>query len=270
MLLFPNAKINIGLNILAKRPDGFHDLESVFYPVSVCDGLEILPASGSTSLFTYGLKIAGETRHNLLIKAFDLLKKDFPEKLRETDIRLYKNIPMGAGLGGGSSDAAFLLKMLNRQYGLSLSGAALQTYALQLGSDCPFFIDNRPCFASGRGERMEALEMDLSGFAIQLICPEIHISTAEAFKHIRPRRPAKSVSELRTATIRSWKDWVVNDFEPHVFSLYPALAGIKRQLYRQGALYASLSGSGAALYGIFPKGEKASVKTSLPHREFYL
>lgn len=270
MLLFPNAKINIGLNIVSKRADRFHNLETVFYPVPLRDALEILPSRDATQLQTYGLPVPGEPEDNLLMQAFRLLKTDFPDRVGETAIHLYKSIPMGAGLGGGSADAAFLLRMLNEKYRLALSEKRLKAYALQLGSDCPFFIENKPCFASGRGEVFTPLELDLSGFAIQLICPEIHLSTAEAFKNIRPAAPPADLTQLRTDTIGTWKDYVVNDFETYVFSKYPALSDIKQQFYRQGALYASLSGSGAALYGIFPKGERATLKTAVGYREFYV
>lgn len=254
MVSFPNAKINLGLNIIRKRADGFHDLETVFYPVALRDALEILPGTkeANTNFFSSGLPIAGVPGDNLCLKAYHLLKKDFPD-LPAIDLHLHKAIPMGAGLGGGSADAAFALCMLNQLFSLDLSQAALKTYALALGSDCPFFIENTPCFATGRGENLTPLEIDLTAYRIVLVNPGIHVSTASAFAGIQPVEPTQSIKEIIQQPVNEWKDLLVNDFENTVFSQFPAIGGIKENMYREGALYASMTGSGSTVYGLFDK-----------------
>lgn len=272
MLRFPNAKINIGLNIVRKRADGYHDLETVFYPVSVRDALEILPATSDreAGMHFSGLPVAGPEAENLIWKALDLLKRDFPERVETPAIYLYKNIPMGAGLGGGSADGAWMLRLINEYFELDLDQEALTGYALKLGSDCPFFIENSAVFAAGRGEVMEPLNLDLSGYAIQLICPEIPVSTASAFRVVHPQEPEFDLRGIVRMPVASWKGYIRNDFEDVVFPLYPELAAIKVQLYQQGALYAAMSGSGSALYGIFPKEGRAIIKSGISFREFYV
>lgn len=258
MILFPNAKINLGLNIIRKRPDGYHDLETVFCPVNLCDALEILPlrdqekVSEKVTLVCSGIPVDGNPQDNICTKAWHLLAKDFPG-LPPVQIHLHKVIPTGAGLGGGSSDAAFTLKMLNRLFQLRIQEEQLSDYALQLGSDCPFFLMNQPCFAEGRGEMLEPVTTDLSGMEILLVHPGIHISTASAFKGIEPARPEKSIKELIQQPVESWKKLLCNDFEKTVFPQYPDIRLIRDRLYEAGALYASLTGSGSAVYGIFEK-----------------
>lgn len=255
MLLFPNCKINLGLNILRKREDGFHDLETVFYPIPFTDALELITNTGSEAsaeFVTTGLKINGAATDNLCVKAYQLLKQDFPQ-LPAVKIHLHKTIPAGAGLGGGSADAAFMLKLLNDKFHLNLSTSQLTNYALQLGSDCPFFILNKPCFATGRGENLEEIQLDLSAYRIVLINPRIHINTGWAFSQINPSLPVKQVKEIIGQPISTWKDELKNDFEEAVFAAHPQVKLIKEDLYNQGAVYASMSGSGSTVFGIFDK-----------------
>lgn len=254
MVSFPNAKINLGLNIIRKRADGYHDLETVFYPVALKDALEIVPRTKGTdnNFFSSGLPIAGVPGDNLCLKAYHLLKKDFPD-LPAIDMHLHKTIPMGAGLGGGSADAAFALRMLNQLCSLDLSTTALKTYALELGSDCPFFIDNTPCWATGRGENLTPLEIDLTPYRLLLVNPGIHVSTASAFAGIRPVEPAQSIKAIIQLPVNEWKDLLVNDFENTVFAQFPAIGQVKENMYREGALYASMTGSGSTVYGLFDK-----------------
>ena len=251
MVSFPNCKINLGLHIVGKRADGFHNLETVFYPVPFKDALESIPSTNTEIEFTAtGLAVYGKAADNLCVKAYDLLKKDFPE-LPAVKIHLHKSIPLGAGLGGGSADAAFMLKLLNEKYKLNLSTSTLLTYALQLGSDCPFFIINKPCFATGRGEVLEEIKIDLSTYKIVLINPGIHINTGWAFSNITPALQAKSIREIIQQSIKTWKAELKNDFETAVFTAHPAIKEIKESLYAQGAIYAAMSGSGSTVFGIF-------------------
>lgn len=254
MISFPNAKINLGLNIIRKRADGFHDLETVFYPVKgLSDALETVHGNtGDTILhFTHsGLEIAGDTGHNLCSKAYHLLKKDFPE-LPPLQMHLHKVIPMGAGLGGGSADGAFTLKMLNEQFALGLNQSQLISYALVLGSDCPFFIVNQPSYATGRGEQMEPSTVDLSEHRFVLINPGIHVPTGWAFSQIQPASPAHHCKDIVQEPFETWKHTLFNDFEAPVMKAYPEIQAIKDQLYQQGAVYASMTGTGSTVYGIF-------------------
>ncbi|MGG9964618.1 4-(cytidine 5'-diphospho)-2-C-methyl-D-erythritol kinase [Ferruginibacter sp. SUN106] len=259
MLSFPNCKINLGLHILNKREDGFHNLETVFYPVGLKDAVEIIPAHNTTSPITFtssGLIVDGNNGDNICIKAYHLLKKDFPE-LPAIKMHLHKAIPMGAGLGGGSADGAFVLMLLNKKFNLNLSTPELLNYASQLGSDCPFFIINKPCYATGRGEILEAINTDLSKYTIILINPGIHINTGWAFSQLTPALPQKTIKEIITQPITSWQQELKNDFEMPVFEKYPAIKNIKEALYTQGAVYASMSGSGSTVYGIFEKAMAA-------------
>ncbi len=259
MICFPNCKINIGLYITNKRADGYHDLETVFYPIKgLHDALEVVPASVS-QLHLHGTNIEGEIDNNLVWKAYQLLKEEFPAKVPELEIHLLKAIPMGAGLGGGSADGAFMLKLLNDYCRLELPDKILAKLALQLGSDCPFFIYNSPQFATGRGEQMQPTRLDLSGYSIQLICPEVHISTSEAFKMLTPRKALFDLRRLPELPVSHWKDNIHNDFEDVIFMQHPELAAIKRSLYKQRAIYAAMSGSGSTIYGIFEKGKKADI-----------
>lgn len=260
MIVFPNCKINLGLNITGKREDSYHNLETVFFPVFLKDVLEIIPNNISGELIEYsssGLKIGNDSSNNLCVKAYHLLQKDFPE-LSPVKLHLHKAIPMGAGLGGGSADGAFTLQLLNRLFNLSLSTDQLINYALKLGSDCPFFIINKPCFATGRGEILQEINLDLSDYKIVIVNPGIHINTANAFSKIKPSVPAKSIKEIIQQPITTWKDELKNDFENAVFEEYPEVAAIKKTFYDNGAVYASMSGSGSTVYGIFNQSQTLS------------
>jgi len=249
MIVYPNAKINIGLNVLEKRADGYHELSSVFYPVKdLCDILEILP-SAEFSFSSSGIEIPGEG--NICTKAFEMLKQDF--EIDNVKIHLHKQIPIGAGLGGGSADGAFILKAMNLLFDLKLSTAQLEKYALQLGADCPFFIENIPKYVKGIGEKMSSVYLDLSAYEIQFIFPELHISTAEAYQGIVPQIPKTNLLDLINQPMENWKGKIKNDFEKSIFEKYPKLQSIKQQLYNDGAIYASMSGSGSTLYGFFVK-----------------
>ena len=253
MVFFPNCKINLGLKILRRREDGFHDLETVFYPLPVRDVLDIVRAD-ELRFSPSGRPIPGDPSGNLCITAFHLLKKDFPD-LPFVHIYLHKYIPIGGGLGGGSSDGAFMLRLLDRQFQLGLTPARLSHYAAQLGSDCPFFLLNLPCLGKGRGEQLEPLTLDLSPYSFLIVNPGVHISTARAFSLCTPKEDGPSLKELISRPVSSWRAELRNDFEGPVFREYPSLKIIKEELYKRGALYASLTGSGSTLYGIFEKGK---------------
>ena len=257
MVTFPNCKINLGLNIVNKRGDGYHDLETVFFPLQFKDALEVIEKE-EFEFSSSGLSIEGEKEKNLCVKAWHLLKRDFPH-LPNIQMHLHKAIPMGAGLGGGSSDGAFTLKLLNKKFELDLSEKQLIKYSLQLGSDCPFFIANKPCFATGRGEILEQIELNLSEHKIVIVHPSIHISTAWAFANIKPAKPAKPIKQVIGKSILTWKDELRNDFELPVFEKYPEIKKIKEDVYNSGADYASMSGSGSAVYGIFRKEQPISL-----------
>ena len=269
MISFPNCKINLGLYVTRKREDGYHDIETAFYSVSVCDVLEIVPAA-ETRLHMSGLPVAGDSNSNLVYKAYELFKGKYPDRVNGLDIFLHKTIPMGAGLGGGSADGAFMLRLLNDFYKLGLDNGQLATYALQLGSDCPFFTYNTPQFAKGRGEQMTPLQLDLSAYSIQVICPAVHVSTAKAFQMITPRPAPYDLGQLPALPVEAWKGHISNDFEGPVFEQHPELAGIRQQLYDAGALYASMSGSGSAIFGILEKGQRAVVKSGVAFQELYV
>ncbi len=257
MVLFPNCKINLGLNIIRKRADGYHDLETVFYPVGLRDALEVIQAD-ETSLHLSGLPLTENSDDNLCMKAYQLLKRDF-KSLPPVSIHLHKAIPMGAGLGGGSADGAFMLAMLDKKSELNNTEEQLTNYALQLGSDCPFFIINKPCFATGRGENLLSVQVDLSGYKIVLVYPGIHVSTKEAFLNLLPAIPKKRILEIIKQPISTWKDELVNDFEKSVFIQFPVIKEIKDRLYNNGAVYASMTGSGSTVFGIFEKSAKANL-----------
>lgn len=268
MLCFPNCKINIGLYVTNRRADGYHDLETIFYPVPLQDVLEIIPTKTTAAIHLSGKEVAGDKANNLAWKAYELLRKKFPE-IPELDIYLHKNIPMGAGMGGGSADGAFMLRLLNDQYKLGITETQLLDIALQLGSDCPFFILSTPQFAKGRGEQMTPTAIELSGFSLQLICPQVHVSTAKAFQMITPGPAPFNLQELAGLPVIEWKNYISNDFEEPVFRQHPELEEIKQQLYSGGAAYASMSGSGSTIYGLFLKGQKATVNTALEMESFY-
>ncbi len=256
MLVYPNCKINLGLNILHKRADGYHDLETVFYPVNITDILEIVPykkskRSPTIPISITGLEVNGAAASNLCIRAYKLLKKDFPN-LPHIQIHLHKVIPTGAGLGGGSADATYTLTLLNDLFHLHISREQLISYAARLGSDCPFFIINKPCFAGGRGEKLEEVPVNLAGYKIVIINPGIHIETGKAFLNIIPGSPVKSLKQIIAQPISTWKDELMNDFEAVIFPEHKEIAGIKNYLYDAGVTYASMSGSGSTVFGLFP------------------
>jgi len=259
MVFFPNCKINLGLKILRKREDGYHDLETVFYPLAVKDVLEVIRTESPSLTFTAtGIPIPGGAGGNLVLKAYDLLKKDFPQ-LPPVNIYLHKHIPIGAGLGGGSSDGATMLRLLNVRFHLQLTEDELLEYAALLGSDCPFFILNKPCAAGGRGEKLVPIELDLSGYSFVIVHPGIHISTPWAFSQCVPATGGKSLAAIIRQPVDTWAEELVNNFEKPVLSSYPELSLIKEQLYSRGALYAAMTGSGSSFFGIFEKGELPSL-----------
>jgi 4-diphosphocytidyl-2-C-methyl-D-erythritol kinase len=261
MVVFPNAKINLGLRITEKRPDGFHNLESCFYPVGWADALEIRPA-GHFSFQTHGLPIPDgpaadqSTSDNLCEKAYRLLAADYP--LPPVEMHLLKAIPIGAGLGGGSADAAFTLTALNTLFTLKLSVEQLQHYARRLGSDCAFFIENKPKYCYGKGDQFEEIGLRLTGHWIVLVNPGLHISTVRAYAGVRPQRPETDLRQLLQQPIAEWRTTVRNDFEDSLFPAYPVLPALKEQLYALGACYASMSGSGSTVFGIFDNEPEVS------------
>lgn len=248
MIVFPNAKINIGLNILNRRPDGYHNINTIFYPIGLKDALEVVEAD-DLSFTSSGLIIPGKPEDNLCLKAYHLISRDF--KLPPVHIHLHKHIPIGAGLGGGSSDASFFIKLLNDKFRLGLNSERMEGYACHLGSDCSFFIQNKPVFAFERGDKFKPVNLDLSAYFIVLVMPMIHVSTAEAYNGIKPAAPDRLLTDLIILPVEEWKFSIKNDFEETVFAKYPSIGLIKTALYKAGALYASLSGSGSAVYGIF-------------------
>jgi len=255
MLVLPNAKINLGLYITSKRADGYHNLETLFLPIASKDALEIVPAAdGITSMTTFGLPIQGDEKSNLVWKAWELIASAYPNKVQPIKIVLQKAIPMGAGLGGGSSDGAFMLRLLNDYFKLQITEQQLLAMALQLGSDCSFFIKNIPCFASGRGEQLLPVCIpDLSAYQLLLVHPEIHISTAQAFSKIQPQTANYDLRKLADLPLEEWKTVIVNDFEKGVLEQYPDLALLKQDLYKLGAIYVAMSGTGSSFYAFVPK-----------------
>ena len=252
MITYPNAKINLGLNIVEKRPDGYHNLETVFYPINLQDALEVTTLEGEEqyTLTLSGAPIEGNPDNNLVVKAYNLLKQDYPE-IPPVAIHMYKHIPTGAGLGGGSSDAAFMIKLLNDKYSLGISVAKMEEYAARLGADCAFFIQNKPVFATGIGNLFESIQLSLKGYYLVLVKPDIFVSTKDAFAHISPKRPMQSLQEIIRMPIETWRATMKNDFEESVFQKFPEIAAIKDKLYDMGAIYASMSGSGSSVFGIF-------------------
>lgn len=247
MLLFPNAKINLGLNITKKRDDGFHELETCMYPIPLCDALEIVKSDKLTFKST-GLEIPGDSNTNLVLKAYELIREAFD--IPPVSIHLHKKIPMGAGLGGGSADAAYMLKMLNIEFELGLSPKELRNYAEVLGSDCAFFIDDTAAICTGRGELIEPIDFTLSDLKLVLVKPNIHISTADAYAGIKPKPLVKHIKDI-IFNPENLKQELVNDFEASIFPAHPELEKIKTELYEKGAFYAAMSGSGSTMYGLF-------------------
>lgn len=249
MVSFPNCKINLGLNIVAKRKDGYHDIETCFYPVPWCDVLEVIP-SKAISFSNSGLSITGKPKDNLCFKAYCLLADEY--KLPAVAMHLHKNVPIGAGLGGGSSDAAFMIKILNELFDLQLAVDDQVSLAANLGSDCPFFIHDTPMIGEGRGDKLTPVEVDLKSHHLVIIKPDIHVGTADAYQNIKPHIPENSITSiLENQNIQSWRELIVNDFELSVFEKYPIIRKIRDDLYKHGAQYASMSGSGSSVFGIF-------------------
>jgi len=253
MITFPNIKINIGLDILEPRSDGYHNIESLFYPVNYTDILEILP-SETFELINKGIQIDCPVDKNLCYKAWKLI--DDNHKINPVKIILYKNVPFGTGLGSGSSDAAFTLKMLNEMFNLELSEETLIKYASQIGADCAFFIKNKPVFASGIGTEFSETNLDLSGYYLLLCLPDVSVNTANAYKNCKPHFPQKKLSDLIKLPIEEWKNYIKNDFETSIFPENLILSDIKNELYEKGAIYAQMSGSGSSVFGIFKEDYK--------------
>lgn len=258
MIRFPIAKINLGLNVVARRPDGYHDLETVFYPVPIKDALEVqvmdelFPSAYDCDLKVTNLNIEGDEQKNLVVRAYNLLKRDFPQMGR-VHAHLYKAIPTQAGMGGGSSDCAAMILLLNDLFGLKLSEQQMIDYAAKLGADCAFFIIGKPAYAEGIGEKLVPIDLNLSGYHLGVVRPDIPVSTKEAFSLVKPMRPTENCREVVAQPVGTWRERLTNDFEQSVFALHPEIGQIKEQLYALGADYAAMSGSGSALFGLFQK-----------------
>lgn len=267
MITFPNAKINLGLDVVERRPDGYHNLETIFYPIPLQDILEITPATEEDApeyrFKMFNARFDGSDDDNLVVKAYKILAAD--HKLPKVDISLYKHIPTGAGLGGGSADAAFALKMLNEMATLALTDEELEVYAARLGADCAFFIKNRPAYATGIGNILTPTECSLAGYHLVLVKPDIHISTKEAYSLVVPAAPETPLTEIAARTAEEWKGAMKNDFEKSVFAKHPSCEAIKEKLYEMGAVYASMSGSGSSFFGIFKEEQKVEdIKSIFP------
>lgn len=250
MVIFPKAKINLGLRITLKRSDGYHDIETIFYPVNFCDALEFIPSGEDRDTLTVtGLNPGGPESDNLVIKAVKLLRSHYGFPFLK--MHLHKAIPAGAGLGGGSSDAAAIMKAVNKYFELGITDPVLKSLALETGSDCPFFILCEPSLARGRGELLEPMKGFLEGYYLVLVNPGIHISTREVYENCTPVIPENDLRELAGMPVRKWKEHITNDFEKNIFEKHPFIGEIKQMLYAAGALYSSMSGSGSSVYGLF-------------------
>ncbi len=264
MIVFPCAKINLGLNIVSKREDGYHNLETVFYPIPLYDALEIkymdekFPSDTACDLKVTGNAVDCDEQKNLVVKAYHILAADY--QLPRIHTHLYKHIPSQAGLGGGSSDAAFMIRLLDERFRLNIGNPEMERYAARLGADCAFFIEAEPAYAEGIGDVLmpaDGPDGNLQGYYLCVVKPDVAVSTKEAYSAITPKKPAKSCRDIVRQPIETWKEELINDFEEPIFKMHPELEAIKQKLYDQGAVYASMSGSGSALYGIFkeePKG----------------
>ena len=268
MITFPVAKINLGLNVVEKRADGYHNLQTVFYPVPIMDALEIVPMSDGfpsdvdCDLKVTNITIEGDEQRNLVVRAYQLLKADFPD-LPRVHAHLWKGIPTQAGMGGGSSDCGYMIRLLNETFDMGLSSEQMQQYAARLGADCAFFIESRACYAEGIGERLEPIDLDLSGWHIGVVRPDIPVPTKEAFSRIHPHYPALNCRDVVKQPVETWRDRLTNDFEESVFVLHPEIGAVKEQLYKMGATYAAMSGSGSALFGLF-KDEPDALRQAFP------
>ena len=264
MITFPNAKINLGLQITERRPDGYHNLDTVFYPIPLHDALEITIAEEANydcRLHLSGIEIEGDTDNNLVVRAYRLLAAN--HTLPSVDVYLHKHIPTGAGLGGGSADASYMLRLLNEMFSLNISTEQLEIYAAQLGADCPFFINNTPVYATGIGNKFHPIELNLSGWYIVVVKPNVFVSTKDAYSMVRPEKPTVTLDKKISRPIEEWKDTISNDFEKGIFAIHPELEEIKNKLYELGATYASMSGSGSALFGLF-KIEVVNIELHFP------
>lgn len=256
MITFPIAKINLGLNVVERRPDGYHNLETVFYPVYIKDALELtmmntrFPSAVDCDIKVTNLHIEGDEQKNLVVKAYKLLKEDFPQ-LPRVHAHLYKGIPTQAGMGGGSSDCAYMIRLLNEMFTLGLSDERMIQYAARLGADCPFFILSRPAYAEGIGEQLQPISLDLSSYYIAVVRPDIPVSTKEAFSLIKPVKPARNCRDVVMQPVETWRNELTNDFEQSVFTLHPEIGAIKERLYDLGAVYAAMTGSGSSVFGLF-------------------
>lgn len=261
MIQRPCAKINLGLNVTSKRPDGYHNLETVFYPVDIRDEICIKPDNNESNqlypctLSISGINIEGDLQQNLIVKAYNLIRKHYAN-IPPINVTLTKNIPTQAGMGGGSSDCAFTIKMLNEMFNLNMSIEEMQILAAKLGADCPFFINPVPSFATGIGDILTPVNIDLSPYKIAIVKPAVMISTKEAFANITVQEPTKCCKDIVMQPIETWKDELVNDFELSISSTHPEIIQIKNKLYDIGAIYASMTGSGSAVFGIFSKDMK--------------
>lgn len=258
MIDFPCAKINLGLNITEKRADGYHNLETVFFPIPICDALEIktmderFPSNVACDLKVTGNNVCCNENDNLIVKAYNMIAADFD--IPRVHAHLYKNIPSEAGLGGGSSDAAYMIRLLDQRFRINIGNAEMEKYAARLGADCPFFITAEPSYAEGIGEILSPVNItdnNLEGYSLVVVKPQIAVSTKEAFSNITPRKPLMCCREIVAQPIETWKDALCNDFEESVFGIYPQLNDIKNRIYTLGAAYAQMSGSGSSLFGIF-------------------
>ena len=256
MIIFPHAKINLGLNVVERRSDGYHNLETVFCAVPIQDALEVhamepdFPSGVDCDLKLTGISVEGDEQRNLVVRAYQLLKQEFP-KLPRVHAHLYKEIPIQAGMGGGSSDGAAMLRLLNTHFELGLTTQQLVERAARLGADCPFFLLDGPAYAEGIGERLMPIELSLKGWYLGIVRPNIPVSTKEAFALITPKRPALNCQDIVRRPVEEWRQLLVNDFEGSVFAQYPEIGRIKEQLYELGAVYAAMTGSGSAVYGLF-------------------
>jgi 4-diphosphocytidyl-2-C-methyl-D-erythritol kinase len=268
MITFPVAKINLGLNVVEKRPDGYHNLQTVFYPVPIMDALEIVPMSDGfpsdvdCDLKVTNITIGGDEQRNLVVRAYQLLKADFPDMPR-VHAHLWKGIPTQAGMGGGSSDCGYMIRLLNETFELGLTSEQMQQYAARLGADCAFFIESRASYAEGIGELLQPIDLDLSGWHIGVVRPDIPVPTKEAFSRIHPHYPALNCREAVMQPVERWRDTLTNDFEESVFVLHPEIGDVKEHLYKMGATYAAMSGSGSALFGLF-KDEPDALRQTFP------
>ena len=276
MIVYPIAKINRGLNVVEKRPDGYHNLETVFYPVPIKDALEIyemdpdFPSATDCDLKVTNIRIEGDEQKNLVVRAYQLLRQDFPT-LPRVHAHLYKGIPTQAGMGGGSSDCGYMITLLDEMFNLGLTEEQMIGYAARLGADCAFFIVNKPCYAEGIGERLQPISLSLKGWYLAVVRPAIPVPTKEAFSLITPQRPPRNCRDIVMQPVETWRDALTNDFEKSVFTLHPEIGAIKDRLYDLGATYAAMSGSGSSLYGLFRQpvsldgfNDEGTFKTIIP------